>query len=145
MKPIHSIFALSMLLLCSCKKETAIPLTDQLKKVWSANVVKEGSATVFTKGAGTNAKPGYSQFRLDLTTTSARLTEFDGNTFTGQWALSADEKTLTLSNLNPQPTGTNGTIAYTVGAITEGTLSIARTTTSLKSGGTLNDYQLVNP
>lgn len=143
----HIIYTLLILAtLASCKKDTAIPVSDQLKKVWSANVIKEGTTTVFTKGAGTNVKPGYSQFRLDLSSaTSARLTEFDGNTFTGQWALSADEKTLTLSNLTPQPTGTSGTIAYTVGSVSETTLALVRTTTSLKSGGTVNDYQLTNP
>jgi len=140
------IFIACWVLLCSCKKETAVPVSDQLKKVWSASLVKESSTTVYTKGGSTNVKPGYSQFRLDLSSaTATSLTEFDGNTFVGQWALSPDNRTLTISNLTPQPTGTGGTIAYTLGSVSESTLKLTRTTSSPKSGGTLNEYQLVNP
>lgn len=140
------IFITCCLLLCSCEKDTAVPVSDQLKKVWSASLVKESSATVYTKGGNANIKPGYSQFRLDLSASpTARLTEFDGNTFVGQWILLPDDKTLTISNLTPQPSGTGGIITYTLGSVSESTLILTRTTNSPKSGGTLNEYQLVNP
>ncbi|MFN8353344.1 MAG: hypothetical protein U0Y10_02775 [Spirosomataceae bacterium] len=130
----------------SCKKDSTPPLSERIAKIWSANIVKEGSTVVYTKGATTNIKAGYVSFKLDLSSqTSAKLTEYDGNSFTGQWALSADEKTLTLSNLNPQPTGTSGTIAFTINEANDTNLKITRTTASAKTGGTINDYQLVNP
>lgn len=140
------IFIACGVLLGSCEKDTAVPVSVQLKKVWSAGLVKESSATVYTRGSNTNVKPGYSQYRLDLSSAAtARLTEFDGNTFAGQWTLSPDDKTLTISNLTPQPTGTGGTITYTLGSVSESALTLTRTTSSPKSGGTINEYQLVNP
>lgn len=129
-----------------CKKTKTTPLSERIAKIWSANIVKEGSTTVYTKGGASNAKPGYSQFKLNLSSqTSVTLTEFDGNAFTGQWEISSDDKTLTLKNLNPQPTGTAGTIAYTIGEITDTSLKLVRTTPSAKTGNTVNDYALVNP
>lgn len=126
----------------SCKKEYSPSPAEQLRNVWVAKVVNEGSTTVFSKGATLNAKPGYSQFRLDLSSSSVRLTEFDGNTFAGTWELSADEKTLTLKNLNPQPTNTGGTIAYTIGSVSNTDLVLTRISTSPKTGGTVNVYSL---
>jgi energy-coupling factor transporter ATP-binding protein EcfA2 len=129
-----------------CGKTKVAPLSERIAKNWSANIVKEGSTTVYTKGASTNAKPGYSQFRLNLSSqTSVTLIEFDGNSFAGQWEISTDEKTLTLKNLNPQPTGTGGTIAYTIGEITDTSLRLTRTAASAKTGNTVNDYTLSNP
>ncbi len=134
---------LSVVLLISCKKDSIPSVAEQLQKVWVANVVKEGATTVFTKGAATNTKPGYSQFRLDLSSaTSVRLTEFDGNSFVGTWEVSADEKILTLKNLNPQPSDTGGTIAYSIGSVNHTDLVLIRTTASLKTGGTVNVYSL---
>lgn len=126
----------------SCKKESGPSPAEQLRNVWVANVVKEGSTTVFTKGATSNARPGYSQFRLDLSSPSARLTELDGNTFVGTWELSADEKALTLKSLNPQPTNTGGIIAYTIGSVSNTDLMLTRTTTNPKTGGSVNVYSL---
>ena len=134
---------LGVVLLVSCKPNDPLLLSERLQKVWTANVVKEGSNTVFTKGATTNAKPGYSQFRLDLSSASSvRLTEFDGNTFVGAWELSTDEKTLTLKSLNPQPSDTGGIIAYTIGSVSDTDLALTRVSANPKTGGTLNIYNL---
>lgn len=130
----------------ACRKTEITPVSEQIRKVWSAHVVQENSTTVFTKGASNNAKPGYSNFRLDLSTASiVKLTEFENTTFTGQWNVSADEKTLTLTSLNPQPNGTNGTIQYSIGALSDNALTLIRTSANAKTGGSLNEYQLVNP
>lgn len=135
-----------IVLMGSCKKDSTPPLSERIAKIWSANIVKEGSTVVYTKGAASNNKPGYSNFKLDLSSqTSAKLIEYDGNTFTGQWSLSSDDKTLTLTNLNPQPTGTGGTISFTINEVTDTSLKITRTSASAKTGGTINDYQLANP
>ena len=133
------------LVLFSCGKTSVTPLSERIAKAWTASIVKEGGTVVYTKGL-TSSKPGYSNFRLSLSSTNtATLTEFDGNTFTGTWALSTDEKTLTLSGLSPQPTGTGGVIAYTITTFEDTKIQMVRTTASQKTGNTINDYTLVNP
>ncbi|CAH0996085.1 hypothetical protein EMA8858_02215 [Emticicia aquatica] len=126
----------------SCKDKT-VPVSEKIKKTWGANIVKEGSATVFTKGASSNTKPGYSSFVLNLLIApSVTLKEADGNTFTGQYELVGDTQ-LVLKNLNPVPTGTGGTIEFTINSITDTELNITRTTASQKTGGTINTYSLI--
>lgn len=126
----------------SCKDKT-VPVSEKIKKNWAANVVKEGSATVYTKGASSNTKPGYSSFTLNLLfAPSVTLKEADGNSFTGQFELVGDTK-LVLKNLTPVPTGTGGTIEFTINSITDTALDITRTTVSQKTGGTINNYSLI--
>lgn len=131
-------------LVIGCKK-TPPPLSERISKPWTAESVREGSATVFTRGAANNTVPGYSSFRLDLNRTGGvTLTEFDNNTFTGQWELIGDTR-IVLRNLNPQPTGTGGTIEYTITSVEDFKLALTRTTASAKTGGTINQYVLTNP
>lgn len=127
---------------CGKKADAIVPLSDKIKKVWTADLVKEGGATVYTKGGSSNIKPGYSQFKLDLSSAaSVTLVEVDGNTFTGTWELQNDTK-LVLKTLNPQPTGTTGTLEFTVNSGSESNLNISRTSQNLKTGNSLNDYLL---
>ena len=127
----------------SCgKKEEILPLSTKIKKVWTPETVKESGTLVYTKGATSNTKVGYSQFKLDLSSaTVAVLTEFDGNSFTGTWELQNDTK-LVLKNLNPVPSLTTGTIEFTVNSASETILNISRTSQNPKSGNTLNEYLL---
>ncbi|MBC7890808.1 MAG: hypothetical protein H7Y12_01230 [Sphingobacteriaceae bacterium] len=139
-----------VLFLTACPKNKTPPLSERIAKAWSANSVKEDATTVYTKGGASNIKPGYASFKLDLRNVNGSLTvtltDVDGNTFTGTWELSADEKKLILRNLNPQPTGTNGVIEFTInGDPTDTTFNLTRTTASLKTGGTINTYSLTNP
>ncbi len=135
------LFACSFLIF-SCGKDKVVPVADKIKKNWVANTVKEGSAIVYTKGAASNSKPGYSSFQLRLLgAPSATLVEFDGNSFSGQYELTGDTK-LTLKNLSPAPTGTGGTIEFTIDSITDSQLILTRTTPSQKTGGTTNTYTL---
>lgn len=134
-------------LMSGCKP-SAKPLSEIIGRVWSAQTVKEGSTTVYTKGGASNAKAGYVNFRLDLSSpTAATYKEFDGNTFTGQWEVqeSAAGNTLTIKSLTPQPTGTSGTIQFTINSASETELVLTRTTASQKTGGTINNYALVSP
>ena len=128
-------------------KDTPKPLSDQIRQVWIINVAKENGIVVFTKGGTNNIKPGYTQFKLDLSNTqqqTVRLTEFENSTFAGTWALSANDTKLTLSGLSPQPTGSNGTIEYTVDAgASETTLNLTRASQNPKTGSTNNRYELV--
>ena len=142
------VLALIPLAFSACKPKV-VPVSEKIRKEWTANIVKEGATEVYRKGAATNVKPAYSSFKLDMKDQSAqnvRLTEVDGNSFVGTWELSADEKTLTLRNLTPQPTGTGGIIEFTIsGEVTGTQLNLTRKSISAKTGGTVNDYQLTSP
>ncbi len=128
----------------ACSPEKIAPLSERIQKLWSAQLVKENSTTTFTKGATTNTRPGYSAFRLDLSsTTTVVFVDFDGTRCTGTWEVSSDEKRLILKNLSPQPTGTNGTIEFTITEATDAKLVLTRTTASQKTGGTINVYELI--
>lgn len=140
--------AVGIFLMSGCKP-SAKPLSEVIGRVWSAQTVKEGSTTVYTKGGASNTRAGYVNFRLDLSSpTAVSYKEFDGNTFTGQWEVleSAAGNTLTLKSLAPQPpTGTSGTIQFTINSASETELVLTRTTASQKTGGTINNYALVSP
>ncbi len=139
-----------VLLITACPGDKTPPLSERIAKAWSAGSVKADGTTVYTKGGASNIEPRYASFKLDLKnvngTLTVTLTDVDGMSFTGTWELSADEKKLILRNLNPQPTGTNGVIEFTInGDPTDTTFNLTRTTASLKTGGTINTYSLINP
>ncbi len=134
----------------ACKKSTPTPapvvkepmVAEKIKKTWSANQVTEAGTVVYTKAGTTNTRPAYSKFKLDLSSaSSATLTEFDGNSFTGTWEI-VSEKTLILKGLSPQPTGTGGTIEYAITEATTAVLKLSRTTESPKTGGASVAYVL---
>jgi hypothetical protein len=123
-----------------------VTFSDKIAKIWNAGSVKEDGNPVFATGGSSNTKPGYTKFKIDLSSkSSVKITEYDGNTFTGIWSISADEKTLTLSNLNPEPTGTGGTISYDINELTASILKITRNTLNRKTGANKTEYQLTNP
>jgi hypothetical protein len=136
----------ALLMACGKGGSTVAPVSERIQKTWSAQSIKEGSSTVFSRGGSSNIKPGYSSFRLELASGGVvRFTDFDGVVVTGTWSISADEKTLILSGLTPPPTGTNGSISFAISSLTDTSLTIIRTTTSLKTGDTINEYTLSNP
>jgi hypothetical protein len=117
-------------------------VAEKIRKAWAANQVTEGGTVVYTKTGTSNIKPTYSKFKLDLSSVSAvTLTEFDGNTFTGTWEV-INDKTLTLKNLNPQPSGTTGTVEYSITEASTTALKLTRTTVSAKTGGSSLAYVL---
>lgn len=123
-----------------------VTFSDKIAKTWAASSIKEDGNAVFTSGGASNTKPGYTKFKLDLSSkNSVKITEYDGNTFTGVWSISADEKILTLSNLNPEPAGTGGTIAFDINELAASILKITRNTLNRKTGATKTEYQLTNP
>ncbi len=139
--------ALAVVVFQNCGGKTkAKPLSDIIKTVFYAKSVKHDGTVVYTKGGASNTQAGYSKLKLDMSTgTTATFTDFDGTTFAGTYALSADAKTLTLSGLTPSPTGVNGTIVFTVTSFTESPAEIvlSRAGQSAKSGNTVNTYTLV--
>jgi hypothetical protein len=138
------IILISIIGFVSCKKTaTVTPVSELIKKSWTPQTVREGSTTVYTKGGTGNIRAGYSSFVLNLSSPpSVSLTEFDGNTFTGTYELQGDTR-LILKGLNPQPTGSGGTIEFTISSATATNLELSRTTANQKTGGTINSYSLV--
>ena len=144
-----------MLVVISCGKTATVEptATENLTKSWSVSIAKEGGTQVYQKGGASNTVLGYGGYRLGLATaSSATLTAVDGTTFTGNWALSTDNKTLTLTNLKNgagvTPTGSNpaGTIIYNITtAITATTVTLETASPDLKAGSKIVNLQLVNP
>ncbi|NID11331.1 hypothetical protein F7231_14240 [Fibrella aestuarina] len=113
-----------------------------MKNNYVAASVLEGSTTVYTSGGTSNTKPGYSQFRLNLSNPPAvTYTAVDGSVFTGTYTVVGDNQ-IVLSGLTPQPSGTNGTITFTITNLADGTVTLTRTTPDQKTGNTTNVYNL---
>jgi hypothetical protein len=132
-------------LLTGCPGSKPAPVTERIAKAWTARIVEHGSTTVYTKGNTSSAFTGYSNFLLDLSKPSAvTYRELDGNTFTGTYSIPTDNR-LILNALTPQPSGTGGTIEFTIDALSDSELKLTRTTPSVKTGNTTNKYTLANP
>lgn len=126
------------------KKAESVPLSDQVRKVWTVQTATENGTLVYTKGATGNIR-NYALYRLDLSSPpTVRLTEVDGNTFSGQYDVQADSR-LILTNLNPQPTGSGGRLEYVLGAVTDNSIELSQSSTNLKTGSTRNVYRLATP
>jgi hypothetical protein len=139
--------ALALLLqLTNCSKTTkAKPVSEIIKAVFFAEQVKHDNKIVYVKGGTGNTVSAYSKLRMDLSSSSSvSFTDFDGNTFSGTYSLAADSKSLTFSNLTPVPTGSGGTIIFSILSFSESPakLVLSRTGTSTKTGNTLNEYTL---
>ncbi|UFH55465.1 hypothetical protein [Spirosoma sp. KNUC1025] len=131
-------------LLAGCKKESTPPVSELIAKVWTASKVEENNVTVYTKGATGNIRD-YTKFSLDLSSApTAKYTDYDGVQSTGKYSLPSDTR-LSITDMNPQLTGTNGTIEFTINSIDANNLKITRTTTSVKTGNTTNVYTLTSP
>ena len=149
MRKTHYIAFLSLVTLLGaligCSGSKPAPVSERIAKIWTASKVDENKLTVYTRGGTANVR-NYTAFKLDLSQPpTVRFTEFDGNTFVGKYSLPSDTR-LVLTDLNPSPTGVTGaTIEFTINSIDDNNLSLSRTTTSQKTGGTSNDYTLTNP
>jgi hypothetical protein len=146
-----SSFALIGLIVCSgwllsgCKPDKTVPVSERLTKSWTASKVDENTTTVYTRGGAANVRPGYANWLLNLQAGGvATYKEYDGTTFTGTWAVTGDTK-LTLSGLTPQPSGSGGTLDFTITELADASVTLTRTTASPKTGGTINKYNLTNP
>ncbi len=142
--PAHGLMVLLAVNFMACGgKQTAVPVSDKVKKVWTAQTVKENTTLVYTKGSTSNIR-SYNAYRLDLSKPPAvTFTDWDGLTFTGQYDLPTDTR-LVLKNLTPQPSGTGGTIEFTINSVGDSQLDLTRVTTSPKTGGSTNQYVLTN-
>jgi hypothetical protein len=136
------------LIAIGCKQDPPA-LSERIAKVWNALSVKHGNTLVYEKSSSNNSAD-YSGFKIALSNTySVTLVELNGDTFNGTWELIGD-KTLRLKNLSSTtnqmpPTGSNGTIDFTINQITDTTLDLVRVTDNPKTGNTRNQYSLSNP
>ncbi|MVM30692.1 hypothetical protein GO755_11675 [Spirosoma sp. HMF4905] len=142
---IRLIPVLLLSILVGCQPKTVAPITSLINKVWKANTVKEADLLVFTLGATNNIKPGYTNFRLDLSRAdTVQLKDVDGRLTVGTWTVSTDNKRLILANLNPKPTNTGGSVEYYILAEPDGSsLKLERTAESRKTGNTIDQYELI--
>lgn len=133
------------LIATGCKKKVK-PVSERIAKTWTAESVKHASTTVYTKGAASNSVPGYSGFKLSLSSSgnTVAYTEWDGTTFNGTWELQGDQ-TLILKNLVPQPSGSGGTVEFSILSIDNSKLVLKNLKESKKTGNTINEYSLTNP
>lgn len=140
-----SILLVLTLVTVGCKKKSAEPVSERIAKSWTAETVNEGTVVVYTRGGASNIRAGYSNFKLTLNGDgSATYTEFDKNIFTGKWTLDGDTK-LVLSGLTPQPSGSNGTVTFTITSLDDNKVVLTRVDPSPKTGNTINQYTLSNP
>lgn len=140
----HSILG-ALLFLSSCVPQSPVIIADLVSKKWKAQLVREGSTVVFSAGTTTNVKPGYANFRLDLSNTDKVLfRDIDGRSLTGTWMLSTDNQRLILEGLTPTPTGTVGTIEFFIKeSPSDNSLKLERTAESRKTGNSINTYELI--
>ncbi|WP_353722909.1 hypothetical protein [Dyadobacter sp. 676] len=134
------------LLAAGCKKD-AKPVSERIAKAWTVESAKHDNVVVYTRG-GSGNKTDYSGFRLTLTNTNgtktASLTDVDNKTFNGNWDVEGDTK-LILKDLTPQPTGSGGTIEFTISGLGDSKVTLTRLKASPKTGNTINEYTLTNP
>ncbi|MEZ0543084.1 hypothetical protein [Fibrella arboris] len=132
-------------ILTGCKSPApAVPVADRIKNNYVAASVAEGSTTVYTAGGTSNTKPGYSQFRLNLSSPPAvTYTAVDGTVFTGTYALVGDSQ-IVLSGLTSSagPLTGGNTITFNITNLADGTVTLTRTTPDPKTGNTTNVYNL---
>ncbi|MHA8094725.1 hypothetical protein ACMH5Q_07495 [Aquirufa lenticrescens] len=127
-----------------------VSVATLVKKVWTVSSAQWDGVTKYDKSSTSNVVQGYSQYKLDLSTAgSVTLTEFDGKIFTGTYTVATDGLSLTLNGLTSAegaPTGTGGTIAYTILSTPTTTgLSLQQTTAYVKASSAIVKLALVNP
>jgi hypothetical protein len=127
-----------------------VSVATLVKKVWTVSTAQWDGVTKYDKTSSSNVVQGYSQYKLDLSTAGVvTLTEFDGKIFTGTYTVATDGLSLTLTGLTSAdgaPTGTGGTITYSI-LITPTTtsLSLQQTTAYVKASSAIVKLALVNP
>lgn len=143
------LFIFVFLSFSGCKSDGAEPkdpVAAFLKKIsfrWVIQSASEGGTVVFDTNNPSNFKVYYGKFILDLSNSpTVRLTEVDGQVYTGKFVAIETTRILTLSALVPQPFNTNGNITYTIESVDDTTLILIRTEENPKTGISLTKYIL---
>ena len=137
-----SVVAFGIFVFSSCGTKVP-PVSERIKKVWIAQTVKENTTEVYNR-SGSSTKPGYSTYKLDLSAAPAvTLKDIDGGTYTGTYSVTATS--LSITGLTPQPTGTGGSLTFTITSLADdaSTLVLTATQPYPKTGNTTNVYSLV--
>ena len=126
----------------SCK-EKVTPIKDRLSKSWVARIVKEDGNQVYSRGGSSNTKPGYENFKLTLSSSGSATLSDINDTFIGTFT--ATESSITLTGLTPEPTGSSGTLVYTIVSLAgdDAELQLKMNEPYPKTGNTINEYTLV--
>jgi hypothetical protein len=147
MKKIISLLTVAVLIFSvssGCKEKIA-PFSERVAKIWSARIVLENSAVVYSSGGTGNLKPGYSSYKLNLSSPpNATITEIDGQTYSGTYSVTGENK-ITITGITPEPTGTGGTLEFTVNSLSADNTELIVTLNGLypKTGNTTNKYTLI--
>ncbi|WP_229374769.1 hypothetical protein [Fibrella rubiginis] len=138
-----SVLLVGFLTGCTDHRNASPSVLAQIARSFTLRSVDENGVTVYTRGSANNIRPGYSKFLLDLSKPPmATYREFDANTFiASNWQV-IDDKRLILSGLTPQPSGSNGTLEFTINSISATELVLTTATVSQKTGGLTNRYTL---
>lgn len=141
-KIIFSLLSVASLFFTVSCKTKVVPISSRIAKVWSASSVKENNVEVYKTGAVTNTKPGYLNYKLDLSTPpNVTIKEVDGGTYVGKYTVT-DTK-ITITGLTPEPTGTSGSLSFTITSFTETELILTADQDYAKTGGKRNIYTLI--
>lgn len=136
------IFLAVSFFMTACEPKQPQPLA--IGKVWKVQSVTQNGTVVYQAGVANNARPSYSMFRLDLTSTEhVTFIDLDGRKTMGSWSLSTDNQRLILENLIPSPSESIGNIEFYITEATSEQLKLKRTTESRKTGNSVNEYVLV--
>lgn len=128
--------------MAACKKTAILSITERIAKNWIISIAYEGGTQVYQNGSASNVRPGYSGFIVHLSASGTVIfVDFDGTRFTGKWEV-VNENRLLLKDLSPEPSGTNGTVEFTIDELTDDSLTLTRTTGSNKTGNSINKYKL---
>lgn len=127
-----------------CESNRVPSVSERIKKAYKAQEVRHDGTLVYTEGGSNNLRSEYSTFRLDLSTEGAvTFRDVTAQSFAGSYT--ATDNTLTLTGLSPQPTGSNGTLTYSITSISEDgrELTLTSTKANPKTGNTINVYKLI--
>lgn len=137
-----AVIMVSFLVSCGDKVD---PISERVAKVWIPRIVLENSSVVYSAGGSGNIRPAYSSYRLNLSSPpQVSLTDVDGQTYSGTYSIQG-ESTITVSGLTPEPTGTGGTLVYTINSSPEdgSELIVTLNEPYAKTGNTINKYTLI--
>lgn len=137
-----AVIMVSFLVSCGDKVD---PISERVAKVWIPRIVLENSSVVYSAGGSGNIRPAYSSYRLNLSSPpQVSLTDVDGQTYSGTYSIQG-ESTITVSGLTPEPTGTGGTLVYTINSSPEdgSELIVTLNEPYAKTGNTTNKYTLI--
>jgi len=123
------------------KKDEPKPANELIQRTWSAKEVLESANKVFDLpyDATTDTRD-YRSFTLAFTATDVTITELDGYSYTGKWALTNNNNNLVISQLVDAPTGVGSTVEYVNVKVASNELRLTRSGNNPKTGQSNTEY-----